>query len=69
MRSPYLHALLSANGAAGPYVLAAHSYGGQIARFFTSTHPQAVVGLVLIDARSEELQTLLPPGSRQRKTS
>ena len=63
MRSPYLHALLSANGAAGPYVLAAHSYGGQIARLFTitSTHPQAVVGLVLIDARSEELQTLLPP--------
>ncbi|WP_305086580.1 alpha/beta fold hydrolase [Rhodococcus tibetensis] len=45
----------------GPYVLAAHSYGGQIARLFAGTHPDEVAGLVLIDAQSEELQTLLPP--------
>ena len=56
-----LHALLRASGEAGPFVLAAHSYGGQIARLYTSTYPQEVAGLVLIDAQSEELQTLLSP--------
>ena len=56
-----LHALLSASHEAGPFVLAAHSYGGQIARLYASTYPQEVAGLVLIDAQSEELQTLLPP--------
>jgi pimeloyl-ACP methyl ester carboxylesterase len=56
-----LHAMLGAMGETGPIVLAAHSYGGQIARLFTSTYPQDVAGLVLIDAQSEELQTLLTP--------
>jgi pimeloyl-ACP methyl ester carboxylesterase len=56
-----LHALLSASGEAGPFVLAAHSYGGQIARLYLSSYPNEVAGLVLIDAQSEELQTLLPP--------
>jgi pimeloyl-ACP methyl ester carboxylesterase len=56
-----LRALLGAMGEAGPIVLAAHSYGGQIARLYTSTYPQDVAGLVLIDAQSEELQTLLTP--------
>lgn len=56
-----LHAMLRAIGETGPVVLAAHSYGGQIARLYTSTFPQDVAGLVLIDAQSEELQTLLSP--------
>ncbi|MDI9952394.1 alpha/beta hydrolase [Rhodococcus sp. IEGM 248] len=58
-----LQSLLGATGEAGPgpYVLAAHSYGGQIARLFAGTHPDEVAGMVLIDAQSEELQTLLPP--------
>ena len=56
-----LHALLRAVDAAGPVVLAAHSYGGQIARLYASTYPQEVAGIVLIDAQSEELETLLAP--------
>jgi pimeloyl-ACP methyl ester carboxylesterase len=56
-----LRAMLGAIGEAGPIVLAAHSYGGQIARLYISTYPQDVAGLVLIDAQSEELQTLLTP--------
>ncbi len=56
-----LRAMLGAIGETGPIVLAAHSYGGQIARLYTSTYPHDVAGLVLIDAQSEELQTLLSP--------
>jgi pimeloyl-ACP methyl ester carboxylesterase len=56
-----LHALLQASGVPGPYVLAAHSLGGLVARLYASTYPDEVVGLVLVDAYSERLETLLPP--------
>jgi hypothetical protein len=48
-----LHALLTAAGEAGPYVLVAHSYGGLIGRLYASTYPDDVCGLVLVDALSE----------------
>ena len=51
-----LHALLSAAGEAGPYVLVGHSYGGLIVRLYASTYPKEVAGLVLIDTLSEGLQ-------------
>ena len=51
-----LHALLSAANEPGPYVLVAHSWGGLIARFYASTYPDEVAGLVLLDAASEFLQ-------------
>jgi pimeloyl-ACP methyl ester carboxylesterase len=51
-----LHALLSAAGEAGPYVLVGHSCGGLIVRLYTSTYPKNVSGLVLVDALSEGLQ-------------
>src|SRR6266403_2254438 len=51
-----LHALLSAAGEAGPYVLVGHSYGGLIVRLYASTYPKEVSGLVLIDVLSEGLQ-------------
>jgi len=51
-----LHALLSAAGEAGPYVLVGHSYGGLIVRLYASTYPKEVSGLVLVDALSEGLQ-------------
>jgi pimeloyl-ACP methyl ester carboxylesterase len=56
-----LHALLQAAGIPGPYVLAAHSLGGLFARLYASTYPDEVIGLVLVDAYSERLESLLPP--------
>jgi pimeloyl-ACP methyl ester carboxylesterase len=51
-----LHALLSAAGQDGSYVLVGHSYGGLIVRLYASTYPKEVSGLVLVDALTEGLQ-------------
>jgi len=56
-----LHALLRTAGVPAPYVFAGHSLGGLVVRLYTSTYPGDVVGLVLIDAYSEMLETLLTP--------
>ena len=56
-----LHALLTAAGEAGPYVLVAHSYGGLIGRLYASTYPDNVSGLVLVDALSEGLKDAETP--------
>lgn len=48
-----LHRLLHRAGVPGPYVLVAHSFGGLIARLYSSTYPDQVAGLVLIDSPSE----------------
>ena len=56
-----LHALLQAAGVPGPYVLAAHSLGGFFARLYAATYPDEVVGLVLVDAYSELLESVMPP--------
>jgi len=56
-----LHALLTAAGEPGPYVLVGHSYGGLIVRLYASTYPKEVSGLVLIDALSEGLQDAETP--------
>ena len=56
-----MHALLSAAGEAGPYVLVGHSYGGLIVRLYASTYPKEVSGLVLIDVLSEGLQDAETP--------
>ena len=47
-----LHRLLSAAAEPGPYVLVPHSYGGAIATLFSQTWPDAVVGLVMVEAVS-----------------
>ena len=44
-----LHALLSASGERGPYVMVGHSLGGAIAKLYASEYPREVSGLVLID--------------------
>jgi pimeloyl-ACP methyl ester carboxylesterase len=56
-----LHALLHAAGVPGPYVLAGHSLGGLMVRLYASTYPDEVAGLVLVDAYSERLETLMTP--------
>src|SRR6266478_3588399 len=47
-----LHALLQAAHVPGPYVFAAHSFGGIFARLYASTYPSEVVGMVLVDDRA-----------------
>jgi pimeloyl-ACP methyl ester carboxylesterase len=56
-----LHKLLGAAGIPGPSVLAGHSLGGLFVRLYASTYPSEVVGLILVDAYSERLETLLTP--------
>ena len=56
-----LHALLRAAKQKGPYVLVAHSWGGLNARFYASTYPSEVSGLVLLDSGSEFMQETLTP--------
>lgn len=48
-----LRALLKTLGAAPPYLLVGHSYGGMIMRLFASRFPDEVCGLVLVDATHE----------------
>jgi CubicO group peptidase (beta-lactamase class C family)/pimeloyl-ACP methyl ester carboxylesterase len=56
-----LHVLLRAAHIPGPYVFAAHSFGGIFARLYASTYPNEVVGMVLIDALSEKVKSGLTP--------
>jgi pimeloyl-ACP methyl ester carboxylesterase len=55
-----LYALLQAAGQNGPFVLAAHSYGGLVARYFAHAHPTDVAGMVLVDSFSPELREAMP---------
>ena len=48
-----LHALLSAAGETGPYVVVGHSYGGLVVKLYARTYPKDVAGVVLVDALSE----------------
>ncbi|MGI5285698.1 alpha/beta fold hydrolase [Nonomuraea polychroma] len=48
-----LGALLAAAGERGPYVLAGHSYGGNVVRVFADRWPDLTAGLVLIDVTDE----------------
>jgi CubicO group peptidase (beta-lactamase class C family)/pimeloyl-ACP methyl ester carboxylesterase len=56
-----LHVLLQTAHVPGPYVFAAHSFGGIFARLCASTYPNEVVGMVLVDALSEKVRTGLTP--------
>ena len=56
-----LHTLLVNAGIQGPYVLVGHSAAGKDVRLFASRYPQAVVGMVLVDARHESVDTNRSP--------
>lgn len=49
-----LHALLGALHVPPPYVLAARSYGGLLARLYASLYPKDVAGIVLVDGTHEQ---------------
>lgn len=53
-----LHSLLRAAGVARPYVLVGHSNGGMLVRLFQSRFPDEVVGAVLVDSSTEDMDDL-----------
>lgn len=50
-----LHSVLEACEVPGPYVLVGQSLGGLSMRLYASTYPDDVVGLVLVDATSDDV--------------
>jgi pimeloyl-ACP methyl ester carboxylesterase len=52
-----LRTLLAARGAAPPYVLVGHSFGGAYMELFAKAHPDEVAGLVLVDPRHRDFTT------------
>jgi pimeloyl-ACP methyl ester carboxylesterase len=54
-RAADLHRLLEAAGLPGPYILAAHSYGGLVVRAFARAYPKDTAGLVMVDAIEESI--------------
>jgi pimeloyl-ACP methyl ester carboxylesterase len=60
-----LHQLLRTARIDTPYVFAAHSFGGYVARLYADEYPDDVVGMVLIDSAHEdqlfELQRIFSP--------
>jgi pimeloyl-ACP methyl ester carboxylesterase len=57
-----LHTLLEKADVRPPYVVAAHSFGGWVARVYASTYPADVVGLVLIEGGAENPVRMLGDG-------
>jgi pimeloyl-ACP methyl ester carboxylesterase len=60
-----LHTLLGNAGIAGPYILVGHSLAGKNVRMFALQHPDEVVGMVLVDARSEYVDEHTSPAEAQ----
>lgn len=54
-----IHKLLRRAGVRKPIVLAAHSMGGLIARYFAQTYRQEVTGMVLVDAFGTDIKPLM----------
>jgi pimeloyl-ACP methyl ester carboxylesterase len=55
-----LHTLLAKANVPGPYLFVAHSFGGLNALLYTSTYPQEVAGLVLVECQSGDIFDRMP---------
>jgi pimeloyl-ACP methyl ester carboxylesterase len=55
-----LDALLDGAGLPGPFVLVGHSYGGLYVRVFAARYPEAVAGMVLLEASHPDQYTRTP---------
>jgi len=55
-----LHALLSAAGVPGPYVLVGHSSGGVYVQVYAARYPDEVAGMVLLDSQPPDAFASLP---------
>jgi len=62
-----LRTLLHASQVQGPYVLVGASFGGHISRLIAAANDHEVAGLVLLDARHEDLN--LPPSWKRLERS
>jgi pimeloyl-ACP methyl ester carboxylesterase len=52
-----LHALLRKADEPPPYVMAGHSWGGALVRYYATVYPSEVTGIVLIDSTHEDQTT------------
>lgn len=56
-----LHALLTKAEIKKPYILVGASFGGHTVRLFAKKYPEEVVGVILLDARHEAINSKMPP--------
>lgn len=58
-----LRTLLDKAGEEGPYLLVGHSLGAHTVRLFAHQYPESVVGVILVDARLEDMAFAIPEKS------
>lgn len=56
-----LHALLVNAAIQPPFVMVGASFGGHTARLYASRYPAEVAGIILLDARHEDIDAKMPP--------
>lgn len=64
-----LHTLLAMAEITKPYILVGASFGGHTARLFCKKFPDEVAGVVLVDARHEAIDSIMPPGWKKLEAS
>lgn len=56
-----LHTLLERAETKKPYLLVGASFGGHVVRLYATRYPDEVAGVVLLDARHEDVDAQMPP--------
>ena len=64
-----LHTLLTNAQEPGPYVMVGHSLGGKHVRLYAARYPNEVAGMVLVDARHEDVDRLVRPEMVQQENA